>query len=139
MLKIGKRLKVNGIIGSNCGLFLTFPPSELLTFFPLSSDFCRHSYYRPHRRTSQIVLVVVLVLVLDAVFSVILHELLLFEYEGEHEEEDETDVTQLSMNFRFSWIIMVSTIMPKPVAISTLSIDCDLPPRPTSPACEKQI
>jgi hypothetical protein len=29
MLKIGKRIKVNGIIGSNCGLFLTFPPSVL--------------------------------------------------------------------------------------------------------------
>jgi hypothetical protein len=41
----------------------------------------------------------------------------LFEDNDEYEEEYETDVTQLSMNFRFSWIIMVSTIMPKPVAI----------------------
>jgi hypothetical protein len=40
MLKIGKRIKVNGIIGSNCGFFLTFPPSELLTFCPLTFVFC---------------------------------------------------------------------------------------------------
>jgi hypothetical protein len=103
--------------------------SHLPTFCPLTSVVIH-----------TIVLVVVLVLVLGSYSKHPNHELPFFEDEHEHEEEDETDVTQLSMNFRFSWIIMVSTIMPKPVAIIFKpNIDCDFPPRPTSPACEKQI